>query len=187
MDAGKKPRKLGWPADKVERWPVAKLLPYARNARTHSAAQVAQIAASIQEYGWTIPVLVDTKGVLIAGHGRVLAAQTLGLEEAPTMVARGWSAEQIKTYRIADNQIGLVAGWDEQLLATELADLKAAGADLALTALSTEDIERLLAGPKPPGEFAAHDESIETAHQCPKCGFRWSGGAPAPDAEEAAE
>ena len=80
-----------WPADAVERRPVASLLPYARNARTHSEAQVAQIAAAIREWGWTVPVLVDDAGQLIAGHGRVLAAKALGLLDVPAMVARGWS------------------------------------------------------------------------------------------------
>lgn len=80
-----------WPADRVERRTVASLLPYARNARTHSEAQVAQIAASIQEWGWTVPVLVDEDSQIIAGHGRVMAAKTLGLTDVPVMVARGWS------------------------------------------------------------------------------------------------
>jgi ParB-like chromosome segregation protein Spo0J len=83
-----------WPADHVERWPIARLVPYARNARTHSDAQVAQLAASIREWGWTVPVLVDEAGMLIAGHGRILAARQLGLVEAPVMVARGWSEAQ---------------------------------------------------------------------------------------------
>ena len=83
-----------WPADAVERRPVAALVPYARNARTHSDEQVAQIAASIREFGWTIPVLVDEQGTIIAGHGRVLAAQRLGLTEIPVMVAAGWSETQ---------------------------------------------------------------------------------------------
>jgi hypothetical protein len=77
-----------WPADHVERWPLSCLTPYARNARTHSDAQVAQIAASIREWGWTVPVLVDEDGTIIAGHGRVLAAQRLALTEVPVMVAR---------------------------------------------------------------------------------------------------
>ena len=81
----------GWPADHVERWPIDRLVPYARNARTHSDGQVAQIAASIAEWGWTMPVLVDEAGMLIAGHGRVLAARKLALAEVPVMVARGWS------------------------------------------------------------------------------------------------
>src|ERR1700704_5939608 len=80
-----------WPADRVERWPVAKLVPNARNARTHSDEQVAQLAASIEEWGWTIPVLVDEVGSIIAGHGRVMAAHRLGIEDVPVMVPAGWS------------------------------------------------------------------------------------------------
>ena len=82
-----------WPADRVERRRTATLVPYARNARTHSDAQVAQIAASIREWGWTVPVLVDDGGTIIAGHGRVLAAQSLGLDEVPVMVATGCPAD----------------------------------------------------------------------------------------------
>jgi ParB-like chromosome segregation protein Spo0J len=78
-----------WPADRVERWPVAKLVPNARNARTHSDEQVAQLAASIEEWGWTIPVLVDEAALIIAGHGRILAAYRLGIEDVPVMVAGG--------------------------------------------------------------------------------------------------
>src|SRR5882672_2939717 len=101
-----------WPADKVERWPIDRLLPYARNARTHSEAQVAQIAAAIREWGWTIPVLVDGKGTLIAGHGRILAARLLDLKDVPTMVARGWTEAQVKAYRIADNKLSVLSAWD---------------------------------------------------------------------------
>src|SRR6187402_172575 len=89
-----------WPADAVERRPVAALVPYARNARTHSDEQVAQIAASIREWGWTSPVLVDESGGIIAGHGRVLAAQRLGLPEVPVMVAADWSEAQKRAYVI---------------------------------------------------------------------------------------
>ena len=81
-----------WPADQAERWPIRQLIPYARNARTHSDEQIKQIAASIREFGFTNPVLVDEQGTLIAGHGRVLAAQLLGITDVPTMVARGWDA-----------------------------------------------------------------------------------------------
>ena len=109
-----------WPADQVERWAVSRLVPYARNARTHSDAQVAQIAASIREWGWTTPVLVDEAGGLIAGHGRVLAARKLGIAEVPVMVARGWSEAQKRAYVLADNKLALNAGWDEELLRVEL-------------------------------------------------------------------
>src|SRR3954464_5826934 len=111
-----------WPAEKVHPRPIAKLLPYARNARTHSDAQIAAIAASIKEWGWTMPRVVDESGGLIAGHGRVLAAHLLRLTEAPVMVARGWTPAQIRSYRIADNKLALLSGWDEELLGLELAD-----------------------------------------------------------------
>jgi ParB-like chromosome segregation protein Spo0J len=170
------PPRIEWPADAVERRPLAELFPYARNARTHSDAQVAQIAASIREWGWTIPVLVDEAGELIAGHGRVLAARQLNIETVPVMTARGWSEAKIRAYRIADNKLGLNSGWDDELLALELADLRDLGAALDLTGFDAASLESLLAGPTPPDGFNAYDENIETEHECPKCGFKWSGG-----------
>src|SRR3954464_1225039 len=121
-----------WPADRVERWPVERLLPHARNARTHSDAQGAQIAASICEWGWTMPVLADDAGVLIAGHARVLAAQKLGIREVPVVIAKGWSDAQKRAYVLADNKLALNAGWDLEQLKLELSDLQAMGADLHL-------------------------------------------------------
>jgi ParB-like chromosome segregation protein Spo0J len=88
-----------WPADKVERWPVERLIPYARNARTHSPAQVDQIAASIREWGWTNPVLVGEDDMIIAGHGRVLAARKLRISEVPVMVAAGWTERKRRLTR----------------------------------------------------------------------------------------
>jgi DNA modification methylase len=132
-----------WPADHVERWPLSRLTPYARNARTHSDVQVAQIAASICEWGWTVPVLVDEDGTIIAGHGRVLAAQRLALTEVPVMVARGWSAAKRRAYVLADNKLTLNGGWDEALLRVELADLAGMGADLSLTGFSAEEVQAL--------------------------------------------
>ena len=117
-----------WPADRVERRLTASLVPYARNSRTHSAEQVEQIAASIREWGWTVPVLVDENDGLIAGHARVMAAKQLGLAEVPVMVATGWSEAQRRAYVIADNKLALNAGWDDALL-KDRAD-RAAGARL---------------------------------------------------------
>ncbi|HEY8576838.1 MAG TPA: site-specific DNA-methyltransferase [Devosia sp.] len=133
-----------WPADHVERRTVAELVPYARNARTHSAAQVDKIAASIREWGWTNPVLVDESGGIIAGHGRVLAAQKLGIEAVPVMVAIGWTEAQRRAYVLADNRLALDAGWDEDLLRTELADLGALGFDLPLTGFSAAELGKLM-------------------------------------------
>ena len=141
------PPAVPWSASAVEARAVASLLPYAGNARTHSPEQVAQIAASILEFGFVAPVLVDERGEIIAGHGRLLAAQSLGLATVPTIVRAGLSDAQKAAYRLADNRIALNAGWDEALLAAEVAKLQEMGGiDLALTGFDGTEIERLLAG-----------------------------------------
>jgi DNA modification methylase len=133
-----------WPADHVERWSLDRLLPYARNARTHSASQIDQIAASMREWGWTNPVLVDELGMIIAGHGRIQAARKLGLSEAPVMVATGWSEAKKRAYVIADNKLALNAGWNEDLLAAELADLSELAFNVDLLGFEVGELERLL-------------------------------------------
>lgn len=132
------------PADKVERWKIEKLVPYARNARTHSDEQVGQIAASIKEWGWTTPVLVDEQGSIIAGHGRTLAAQRLKMTEVPVMVAKGWSDAKKRAYVIADNKLAMNAGWDEQMLAIELGELGDLNFDLELTGFNKKELQSLL-------------------------------------------
>jgi DNA modification methylase len=136
---------LKWPADRVERWPIERLAPYARNARTHSAAQVEQIAASIREWGWTNPVLVGEDGTIIAGHGRVLGARKLRIKEVPVMIAAGWSEAQKKAYTIADNKLTLNGGWDEELLGLELGELEVLGFDLDLIGFSEAERAALAA------------------------------------------
>jgi DNA modification methylase len=126
--------------------PLGELIPYARNPRTHSDAQVAQIAASIREFGWTNPVLVDGANGIIAGHGRVLAARKLGLEQVPVIELAHMSEAQRRAYVLADNQLALNAGWDEALLQLELADLSDLGFDLGLIGFGAGELERLLAG-----------------------------------------
>ena len=124
-----------WPADKIERRSIASLTPYPRNARTHSDEQIGQVAASIREWGWTIPILVDESGGVIAGHARLLAAKKLGLPDVPVMVASGWSDAQKRAYVLADNKLALNAGWDEDLLMGELADLRTLDFDIDLKAM----------------------------------------------------
>lgn len=138
-----KSRKIN-PADRIERRPIDSLIPYAKNARTHSDAQVAQIAASIREWGFTTAVLVDESDSIIAGHGRVMAARKLGLAEVPCMVAAGWSEAQRRAYVIADNKLALNAGWDNELLALELGELGDLGFDLELTGFTDEEIKALM-------------------------------------------
>jgi site-specific DNA-methyltransferase (adenine-specific) len=132
------------PADRIEHWPIDRLIPYARNSRTHSDAQIAQIAASIKEWGFTTPVLVDESGGIIAGHGRTLAARKLGLKAIPVVIAIGWTDAQKRAYVIADNKLALNAGWDNELLAMELAELDALGFDFELTGFSDEEIKALM-------------------------------------------
>jgi DNA modification methylase len=128
--------------------PLGELIPYARNPRTHSDGQVAQIAASIREFGWTNPVLVDGESGIVAGHGRVLAARQLGLERVPVIELAHMSEAQKRAYVLADNQLALTAGWDEALLRLELADLSELGFDLGLIGFADGELERLLAGSK---------------------------------------
>ena len=131
------------PADKIEKWKIDKLIPYARNSRTHSDEQVAQIAASIKEWGWTTPVLVDDTGQIIAGHGRIMAARKLGMSEVPVIVAGGWTDAQKRAYVIADNKLALNAGWDNEMLALEFGELEGLGFDLELTGFTLDEIDAL--------------------------------------------
>ncbi len=123
--------------------PLSELIPYARNSRTHSDAQVAQIAASIRGFGFTNPVLVDGESGIIAGHGRVMAARKLGLDRVPVIELGHLSEAQRRAYVIADNKLALNAGWDAELLGLELADLSALGFDLALTGFGEDEIASL--------------------------------------------
>jgi len=131
-------------ARRIEIWPVGRLVPYARNARTHSDAQIAQIAASIAEFGFNAPILVDSNAGIVAGHGRLLAARKLGLPEVPVVVLDHLTDTQQRAYIIADNKLSENAGWDEKLLAAELTDLEHEGLDLRLVGFSDEELEALL-------------------------------------------
>jgi DNA modification methylase len=129
---------------KVVRWPIEKLIPYVRNARTHSDEQVAQIAASIAEFGWANPILAGADGIIIAGHARLLAARKLGLTEVPVIVLDHLSETQRRALIIADNRLALNAGWDEEMLRVELAALEDDGFNLDLVGFSDEELEDLL-------------------------------------------
>lgn len=123
---------------KVENISLEALIPYARNSRTHSDQQVAQVAASIREFGFTNPVLIGKENDIIAGHGRVLAARKLGLEKVPCIRLSDLSENQKRAYIIADNKLALNSGWDEEMLALELQDLGDLGVDLELTGFDAE-------------------------------------------------
>jgi hypothetical protein len=125
-------------------WPLDRLKPYARNAKTHDADQVARIAASMAEFGWTVPCLVAADGELIAGHGRVLAAVQLGLAEAPVIVLDHLTEAQRRAYRIADNKLTDMGGWDDALLVEELRGLLAEDFDLGLIGIHEDELDALL-------------------------------------------
>ena len=159
---------------KIEQLPTDTLIPYARNTRTHSEAQVAQIAGSIREFGFTNPVLIDGENGIIAGHGRVLAAQKLKLGTVPCIRLSHLTDTQRRAYIIADNKLALNAGWDEELLGLELADLREEGVDLELTGFDGDELGQfdaeeaamptLADGDKQPFQqktFTLHDEQAE--------------------------
>ena len=164
----------------IETLSTASLIPYARNAKKHDASQVAKLAGSIREFGFNNPVLVDKDNGIIAGHGRVLAAQSLGLETVPCIRLGHLSDTQRRAYILADNRLAEIGGgWDEEMLKLELADLSQnADLDFDLTGFSDTDLHKLLIETKedaPPDDFKEFYEGIETDHKCPRCGYEWSG------------
>lgn len=164
---------------KIESLPLDRLIPYARNSRTHSDAQVAQVAASIREFGFTNPVLIDAEDGIIAGHGRVMAARKLGLDKVPCIRLAHLSETQRRAYIIADNKLALNSGWDEEMLALELAELREADFDLGLVGFDNFAIEQFLNPPErndeapesSGGEIDVDGMQMECA--CPKCGFEF--------------
>jgi DNA modification methylase len=137
----------------VVTWPVEKLIPYARNARTHSADQVAQVAASIAEFGWTNPILAGADGIVIAGQARLQAARKLGMTEVPVIVLDHLTETQRRALVIADNRLALNAGWDEEMLQVELESIRDDGFNLEIVGFTDDEIEELLLRPEdvPPG------------------------------------
>jgi ParB family chromosome partitioning protein len=140
-----KPEGAGGQSAVIEQLPTAELVPYARNSRTHSDEQVAQIAASIREFGFCNPVLIDAEGTIIAGHGRVMAATRMKLETVPCLRLSHLTNAQKRAYVLADNRIALSSGWDEAMLANELSDLHADEFDMALLGFDADELGKLLA------------------------------------------
>lgn len=141
---------------KIEQRLLSKLTPSPTNPNTHGEAQIEQIIASMKEFGWTMPLLIDERGVILAGHGRVLAAQKIGLTHAPVLISTGWSEAKKRAYIVADNQLSRNSDWDNLKLAEEIEFLKAEGFDLSLTALSDADMARLFVSAEnlnPTGEY----------------------------------
>ena len=143
--AGARPTRP-WPADRVERWPIERLIPYANNARLHTEADLDKLAAAIRKWGWTTPVLVDEEGNLLAGHGRIAAAPRAGVTSIPVIVARGWSEEEKRAYRLADNQLAARASWDLDLLRKEIQELGFADFDVGVIGFEPDRLEDILKG-----------------------------------------
>jgi DNA modification methylase len=158
---------MNWLADKIEQWPTAKLLPYARNARTHSEEQVAQIAASIAEFGFTNPILAGSDGIIVAGHGRLAAAQKLGLEIVPVVVLDHLTPTQRRALVIADNRIAENAGWDDAMLRVELEALQLEGFDLDITGFDADALAELIAGDEPDNEGQTDEDAVPEVGETP--------------------
>lgn len=160
----------------VENWPVAKLIPYAQNPRRNDHV-VGQMAEAIQEFGFKIPILARADGTIVDGHLRLKAAAALKLDRVPVIRCDEWTDAQVKAFRLLANRSATWADWDEELLAVELEDLQKLDFDLKLTGFGEDEITKYLNGidTDAPDGFTSYDETIETEHTCPKCGYRWSG------------
>jgi len=160
---------------KITQKKVDSLIPYVKNSRTHSDAQVAQIAASIKEFGWTNPILVDGDNGIIAGHGRLLAARKLGYKEVPTIELVDLTETQKRAYIIADNRLALNAGWDNEMLTIELNDLLADGFALELLGFDSAEMQNLIDGgidfePATEDDQGKLDQLDPKWIACPHCG-----------------
>ncbi|MDQ1321550.1 MAG: hypothetical protein QG655_2795 [Actinomycetota bacterium] len=158
---------ISWLADKIEQWPTDRLVPYARNARTHTDSQVAQIAASIAEFGFTNPILAGSDGVIVAGHGRLAAAQKLGIEMVPVVVLDHLTPTQRRALVIADNRIAENAGWDEAMLQVELIALQDDDFDLSLTGFDADALADLLAGGETTNDGQTDEDAAPEVSEIP--------------------
>lgn len=161
------PPKKAWPAQEIKLIPISQLVLNEHNAHVHTLEQIEQISRSMDEFGWTIPVLVDEKNVILGGHGRVRAARLKGWTEAPIVTARGWSEEQKRAYLIADNKIAENASWDRKRLQLELRGLIAADFNVALVGFSDEELGKLMVEPTAATVGVVQEVTMQI---CPTCG-----------------
>lgn len=156
-----------WPAQSVRVVQIKELVLNEHNPRDHTLEQIEQISRSMDEFGWTIPVLIDEQNVILGGHGRVRAARLKGWTEAPVVTAKGWSEEQKRAYLIADNQIAANSSWDRKQLQSELRNLVSNDFDVTLLAFSDEEFGKLMLDPK---AIVTADPQEVTMQICPTCG-----------------
>ena len=163
---------------KVDTWPVEKVVPYARNPRKNEGVPVAKVKASLKEYGWRQPIVVDTEGVIIVGHTRYQAALELGMNEVPVHVAEGLTKAQVKAYRIADNKTGDFAEWDFELLKLEFSELEELNFNLEDTGFDVGEMTMMFDDPFSDAPESSSKEidtdEFQLGTKCPKCGFEFN-------------
>lgn len=168
-------------------WPLDKIKPYPHNARTHPPAQITLLANILKKHGPDQPIVVDEVGEILKGHGRRLAAIEADRKDFPVVQRFGLSDAEKRAMRLADNQIALLSGWDNELVKFEMESLKRGGYDLALLGFGEAQLVSFMTTPAPPGSFPTFDENIPTAHECPSCHYRWSGNSAPVEAKAAPE
>lgn len=165
-------------AKKVVQKKLAQLRPYEKNARTHPQEQIDLLAKLITDSGFTTPILIEPDGTIIAGHGRFRAAQQLQMPTVPCVVVDGLPPAKLRALRLSDNKLGLMSGWDENLLKLELFELSQLDFEMPLVGFSEDELKQLFPEPKnptAPGAFPEYGEGITTTYECPSCKYKWSG------------
>jgi ParB-like chromosome segregation protein Spo0J len=179
---------LGY-ASKIELVAIDRIREYEQNPRLHDVANVEKLVRSLKEYGFTVPIFVDENNVIVAGHGRYLAAKQCKLDRVPCIRLSGFTPEQIRAYRLADNRLAEDSQWDKALLKIELGEIfDLRSTDIDALGFTQGELDKILAADFPPSsegregetdgkdlEFKAHGDDIPIEHQCPKCGYEWSG------------
>lgn len=148
---------------------IADIIPYENNPRKNEEA-IEKVAASIRDFGFKVPIVVDKNNVIVAGHTRLKAAEMLGLETVPVIRADDLNDEQIKAFRLADNKTSEFAEWDFSKLEEELAEIS----EIDMSEYGFEELEEKTISEEAPEDFQEYDEELETTHKCPKCGYEWS-------------
>ncbi len=174
-----------WPAVNAKLWKLAKIVPYPNNPRVHPPAEIKLLADMMKRHGVDQPIVVDEKGVIIKGHGRLEAAKLAGFHDFPVAQHFGLSDADKMAMRIADNAVPLLAGWDRELLRAELSVLKHYDFALDTLGFGQAELVQFTTSPLPPGQFQQVGENLPTEFCCPACGHKWSGNPKAGEAKPA--
>lgn len=166
-----------WPASSVKMRKLSEIHPYAHNAKVHPKAQIDLLAQLMIKHGVDQPIVLDEDGVILKGHGRWMAAAVAKFEVFPTVQHLGLTEAEKIAMRLADNQVSLMGGWNNELVKGEIETLKQRGYDVALLGFGESQLVQFTTSPGPPSAFRAVDESLPTEHECPKCRYRWSGSS----------